>query len=197
MSHRAQNCAGFVLTGGKSTRMGRDKAFLEFEGQTLLDRALTVLTQACDHVKIVGDPVRFAKYEAETVIADTFPGCGPLGGIHAALTHSSSDLNLILAVDMPFVSSELLSFLLATAKDNAAVVNVPRINDGLQPLCAIYRRDFASIAKQALRAGKYKIDALFPTVSTHVIEESVLEAAGFSARSFLNMNTPQDFADQK
>jgi molybdopterin-guanine dinucleotide biosynthesis protein A len=197
MSHRAQNRAGFVLAGGKSTRMGRDKAFLEFEGQTLLDRALTVVTRACDHVKIVGDPARFAKYESQTILADTFPGCGPLAGIHAALTHSSSDLNLMLAVDMPFVSSELLSFLLTKAEDNAAVVNVPRIKDGLQPLCAIYRRDFTSIAERALRAGKYKIDALFPAVSTHVIEETVLQAAGFSARSFFNMNTPHDFADQR
>jgi molybdopterin-guanine dinucleotide biosynthesis protein A len=177
--------------------MGSDKAFLEFEGQTLLDRALTVLTQACDHVKIVGDPARFAMYESQTVIADTFPGCGPLGGIHAALKHSSSELNLILAVDMPFVSSELLSFLLARADNNAALVNVPRINDRLQPLCAIYRRDFTLIAEQALRAGEYKIDALFPSVSRHIIEEKVLEAAGFSPRSFFNMNTPHDFADQK
>jgi len=197
MSHREQNRAGFVLAGGKSTRMGSDKAFLEFGGRTLLDRAIRVVTPVCDRVKIVGDPVKFAKYESETVIADTFPGCGPLGGIHAALAHSSSGLNLMLAVDMPFVSSELLAFLFARAEDNASVVTVPRINDGLQPLCAIYRRDFAPIAEQALRAGKYKIDALFSAVSMNVIEETALEAAGFSARSFFNMNTPHDFADQR
>jgi molybdopterin-guanine dinucleotide biosynthesis protein A len=197
MSHREQNRAGFVLAGGKSTRMGSDKAFLEFEGRTLLDRALMAMTPVCNHVKIVGDPAKFAKYEPETVISDTFPGCGPLGGIHAALARSSFELNLMLAVDMPFVSSELLSFLFARAEDNAAVVNVPRINDGLQPLCAIYRRDFGSIAEQALREGKYKIDAMFSAVSMNVIEEAALEAAGFSARGFFNMNTPQDFSDQR
>jgi molybdopterin-guanine dinucleotide biosynthesis protein A len=197
MSHREQNRVGFVLAGGKSIRMGSDKAFLEFEGRTLLDRALAVMTPVCNPVKIVGDPVRFAKYESEMVIADTFPGCGPLGGIHAALTHSSWELNLMLAVDMPFVSSELLSFLFATAEDNAAAVNVPRINDGLQPLCAIYRRDFASVAANALRAGRYKINALFAAVSTNVIDETALVSAGFSARSFFNMNTPQDFADRR
>jgi molybdopterin-guanine dinucleotide biosynthesis protein A len=197
MSHREQNRAGFVLAGGKSTRMGSDKAFLQFEGRTLLDRALTVMATVCDHVKIVADPVKFAKYESETVIADTFPGCGPLGGIHAALAQSSFRLNLMLAVDMPFVSSELLSFLFARAEGNAAVVNVPRISDGLQPLCAIYRRDFAAVAEQALRAGKYKIDALFADVSINVIEETALISAGFSAQSFFNMNTPQDFSDQR
>ena len=196
MVNREQNRAGFVLAGGKSTRMGSDKAFLEFEGRTLLDRALTVMTPVCDHVTIVGDPVKFAKYESETVLADTFPGCGPLGGIHAALEHSSGRLNLMLAVDMPFVSPELLSFLFAKAEDNDAVVSVPRINDGLQPLCAIYRRDFASIAEQALRAGKYKIDALFADVSINAIEETALISAGFCARNFFNMNTPQDFTNQ-
>jgi molybdopterin-guanine dinucleotide biosynthesis protein A len=197
MSHREQNRAGFVLAGGKSIRMGSDKAFLEIEGRTLLDRALSVMTPVCDPVKIVGDPVRFAKYDSQMVIADRFPGCGPLGGIHAALTHSSSELNLMLAVDMPFVSSELLSFLFAEAEDNGAVVNVPRVNEALQPLCAVYRRDFAAVAEDALRTGKYKIDPLFAAVSTNVIEENALVSAGFSTRSFFNMNTPQDFTDRR
>ena len=184
--------AGFVLAGGMSVRMGMDKAFLNFGGQTLLDRALEVLTKVCDRVSIVGDPLKFAKYGPESVVADIFPGSGPLGGIHSALLHSSAELNLMLAVDMPFVSAELLAFLFATAQNNAAVVTVPRANDRLQPLCAIYRRNFAPLAEQALRAGKYKIDAAFSGVPTKVIEEPELQVAGFSARNFFNMNTPQD-----
>jgi len=106
---------GFVLAGGKSSRMGPtvDKAFLDFRGQTLLDRALGVMGAACGRVAIVGDPAKFAK--AGSVIADIFPGCGPLGGVHAALVHSLAELNLMLAVDMPFVSSELLAFLFDVA----------------------------------------------------------------------------------
>jgi molybdopterin-guanine dinucleotide biosynthesis protein A len=184
--------AGFILAGGKSTRMGADKSFLEFDGQTLLERALTLTTKVCDRVTIVGDPAKFANYKADSVIADIFPGCGPLAGIHTALVHTSCELNLMLAVDMPFVSPELLSFLLAAATSNAALVTVPRVKDGLQPLCAVYRRDFAGVAEQALRAGKYKIDAAFPDVLTKVIEDDELASAGFSARSFFNMNTPQD-----
>jgi molybdopterin-guanine dinucleotide biosynthesis protein A len=184
--------AGFILAGGKSTRMGVDKAFLEFDGQTLLDRALAVMAMVCDRVTVVGDPAKFASYKADSVIADIFPGCGPLAGIHTALVHTSCELNPMLAVDMPFVSPELLSFLLAAAARNAALVTVARVKDGLQPLCAVYRRDFAGVAEQALRAGKYKIDAAFPDVLTRVIEEDELAAAGFSARSFFNMNTPQD-----
>jgi molybdopterin-guanine dinucleotide biosynthesis protein A len=195
---------GFVLAGGKSSRMGAgvDKVFLEFGGQTLLDRALTVMSEVCDRVTIVGDPARFANYGSseyasskyESVVPDIFPGCGPLAGIHAALVHSPAELNLMLAVDMPFVSPELLAFLFAVAEDEAnhAIITVPRTSKGFQPLCAVYRREFSMAAEQALRAGKYKIDAAFSGLSIRVIEEAELAAAGFSERSFFNVNTPQD-----
>jgi molybdopterin-guanine dinucleotide biosynthesis protein A len=185
---------GFVLAGGKSSRMGagpgKDKVFLEFGGQTLLDRALSVMGTVCDRVTIVGDPAKFTKYES--VVPDIFPGCGPLAGIHAALLHSSAELNLMLAVDMPFVSRELLALLFAAAEESDAVIIVPRSVRGLQPLCAVYRRDFLPVAEQALRAGKYKIDATFSDVSVRVIKEGELAAAGFAERSFFNVNTPQD-----
>ncbi len=185
---------GFLLTGGKSSRMGTntDKAFLDFRGQTLLDRALTVMGEVCGRVTIVGDPAKFSKYGP--VVADIFPGCGPLAGIHAALINSTAELNLMLAVDMPFVSDELLAFLFAAAGDeaNSAIITVPRTSRGFQPLCAIYRRDFSTAAEQALRAGKYKIDAAFSGVSIRVIEEAELAAAGFREQVFFNVNTPQD-----
>ena len=186
---------GFVLTGGKSSRMGTDKASLEFGGQTLLDRALEVMEAVCDSVAIVGDPAKFAKYGAPKygpVIADIFPGCGPLAGIHAALAHSSAELNLMLAVDMPFVFAELLAFLFEVAEDDDAIITVPRVGKGLQPLCAVYRPAFRATAEQSLRAGNYKVDAAFSNVSIHMIEEAELAAAGFSERCFFNVNTPQD-----
>jgi molybdopterin-guanine dinucleotide biosynthesis protein A len=197
---------GFVLAGGKSSRMGggtakdKDKAFLEIRGQTLLDRALAVMGTVCARVAIVGDPAKFTKYGSsksesskyESLVADVFPGCGPLAGIHAALLYSSAELNLMLAVDMPFVSTELLAFLFAAAQESDAIVIVPRSGKGLQPLCAIYRRDFSTVAEQALRAGKYKIDAAFSSVSVRVIEEVELAAAGFSEQNFFNVNTPHD-----
>jgi molybdopterin-guanine dinucleotide biosynthesis protein A len=197
---------GFLLAGGKSSRMGpgqneaNNKVFMDFGGQTLLDRALSVLRPVCDHIAIVGDPAKFMQYES--VVADIFPGCGPLGGIHSALHHSSAEFNLMLAVDMPFVSQQLLEFLFTVAESeynrnerNNAVLTVPRSGIGLQPLCAIYRREFAAIAEQSLRAGKYKITATFSDVSVRVIEEAELAAAGFPARMFFNVNTPQDRLD--
>jgi molybdopterin-guanine dinucleotide biosynthesis protein A len=187
--------AGYILTGGKSSRMGADKAFLDFGSRTLLERAIAVVYETSPNLSIVGDPAKFAAYGS--VIADLYPGCGPLAGIHGALLHSSAELNLMLAVDMPFVSRELLDFLFAAANETDAIVVVPRTARGFQPLCAVYRRAFAAAAEEALRAGNYKIDAVFAGVAVRVIEEEELARAGFSERMFFNVNTPGDLRTAK
>ncbi len=120
--------------------MGVEKAFLLFRGKPLLEHALGVLRAVSSPVTIVGDPAKFSSYGV--AVPDVFSGCGPLAGIHAGLQHSSSELNLFLAVDMPFVSEELLAFVLATGASSEAMVVVPRTARGLQPLCAVYRRSF-------------------------------------------------------
>lgn len=175
--------------------MGADKAFLDFGGRALLERAIAVVRDVCPEVSIVGDSAKFGEYG--TVIADLYPGCGPLAGIHAALMHSSAELNLMLAVDMPFVTRALLTFLFARANETDAIVVVPRTARGFQPLCAVYRRAFAPAAEEALRAGKYKIDAVFAGVAVRVVEEEELARAGFSERMFFNVNTPGDLRTAK
>jgi molybdopterin-guanine dinucleotide biosynthesis protein A len=145
-------------------------------------------------VRIVGDPAKFAPFAP--VVEDVFPGCGPLAGIHAALRKSETDLNLILAIDIPFVSPALLVFLVTQARNSpTSSVTVPRTAHGWQPLCAVYRRDFADAAERSLREGRYKIDALYDLGRTKVITEEDLQAAGFSSDTFRNLNTPEELAD--
>jgi phospholipid/cholesterol/gamma-HCH transport system ATP-binding protein len=183
----------FVLAGGKSSRMGGDKAFVSLDGQTLLARVLALAHSVATDVRIVGDPAKFSSFAP--VVEDVFPDCGPLGGIHAALRASPADLNLILAVDTPFVSLALLQYLITRAKSSpAAMVTVVRASGGWQPLCAVYRREFADAAEKALEAGRYKVDALFTAAQTQVIEEDELKAAGFSLSMFRNLNTPEEVA---
>ncbi len=185
--------SAFILAGGKSTRMGTDKAFVPLDGRTLLARALDLARQITSHVYIVGEGKKFAPFAP--VIEDIYPGCGPLGGIHAALRSSQSELNVILAVDTPFVSLALLQHLITRARNNpGAVVTVPRANRGYEPLCAIYRRDFARTAELALQQRRYKIDALFDDKAAQVIGEQELQTAGFSPRIFENVNTPEELA---
>ena len=185
--------AAFILAGGKSTRMGTDKAFVTFDGRTLLSRALEAARSVTCNVRIVGDPGKFTPFAP--VVEDIFRECGPLGGIHAALRGSEFDLNLMLAVDLPFVSPSLLQFLIDRARDSAAAAaTVPRTAHGWQPLCAVYRRQFTYIAEKALRERRYKIDALFETARAQAIHEEELRAAGFSPDLFQNLNTPEDLA---
>src|SRR5580693_5040871 len=184
----SEACAAFILAGGKSSRMGADKAFVVLDGRTLLERALDLARTLTPDVTIVGAASKFQRFGP--VVEDVFPGCGPLGGIHAALRASRAELNLMLAGGVPFVTPALLEFLIARARGSAAMVTVPRIGGRWQPLCAVYRREFADAAEAALRAGRYKIDALFDQVQ--VIAEEALEAAGFSSNIFRNLNTKED-----
>ena len=187
---RVEPIAAFILAGGKSTRMGQDKAFLELEGETLLARAITLAASAASEIRLVGDPQKLLPFGR--VVEDVFPDRGPLGGIHAALTNSTADLNLVLAVDLPFVEPRFLAYLLSVASQSGAIVSVPRASGGWQPLCAVYRREFGPVAERALRKRKNKIDALFSQVETRVISEEELERMGFSTEMFRNLNTAED-----
>jgi phospholipid/cholesterol/gamma-HCH transport system ATP-binding protein len=181
----------FILAGGRSTRMGLDKAFVQLDGRTLLARALELARGLATDVRIVGDVAKFEKFGP--VVEDIFQNCGPLGGIHAALRASATELNLILAVDVPFVAAQFLSYMIAQAVNcSSASAVVPRAAGGWQPLCAVYRRSFAEGAETALRAGHNKIDRLFDLLEIRVIDEDELVRAGFSLDIFRNLNTREE-----
>jgi molybdopterin-guanine dinucleotide biosynthesis protein A len=182
--------SAFVLAGGRSSRMGMDKAFIEFQGRTLLDRALTLVTAITPNVHIVGNRAKFGAFGK--VVEDEFPDHGPLGGIHAALRSSTAELNLILALDMPFVQERFLNYLVSEAEKGDAVATVPTAAGNWQPLCAVYRKAFADLAEPALRSGRNKIDPLFKDALVRVITQDELERAGFSAELFRNLNTPEE-----
>ena len=185
--------AAFILAGGKSTRMGTDKAFVPLEGRPLLARALDLARSISSDVHIVGDAAKFAPFAP--VVEDIFPACGPLGGIHAALRASDKELNAILAVDLPFVSFALLQFLITRARNSKATATLARADGFWQPLCAVYRRDFAEAAESALRVGHYKIDPLFDKVPVQGITQEELEMAGFTPAIFRNLNTPEELSE--
>ena len=180
----------FVLAGGKSTRMGSDKAFVMLDGKTLLERALQAARSVTQDVLIVGASSKFSAYAP--VVEDVFLDRGPLGGIHAALSATATDLNVILAVDLPFVEEAFLRFLLKAAQETNAMAVVPRAAGGWQPLCAVYRKVFGQPAGQFLKAGRNKIDWLFGPVPVLTIPEQEIMRAGFSLDMFRNINTREE-----
>jgi molybdenum cofactor guanylyltransferase len=200
---------GFVLAGGKSTRMGRDKAALALDGCPLLDHAVGVLRQVAHAVGILGSKHLYSDHGAP-VVEDIFPGCGPLSGIHAALSHTRTEFNLIIAVDTPFLSPRFLTFLAERAIRSGAAVTTPEIAGYRQPLCSVYSREFLPIAEQALKSAgprdhpeqepratatksaDYKIVPLFPAGRTLVINEGEMARFAFTPEMFENLNTPDD-----
>jgi molybdopterin-guanine dinucleotide biosynthesis protein A len=166
--------SGFVLAGGRSLRLGQDKALLpwpsEGNGQTMLQHAIARLQSVCATVSICAD--RDDLPGAEIVIPDAMPGSGPLGGIVAALEHATTDWNFILAVDLPLLPIEVLQALAAraySAKGNdgpsrsssfgAIACILPEVGGLPQPLCGLYRRALAPGLRRALEGGKFKVMA--------------------------------------
>ena len=186
---------GFVLAGGKSSRMGEDKAFMQLFGRTLLTHALELARAATGSAWIVGSREKFASFGQ--VAEDIYPGHGPLAGIHKALTSTQTELNLILAVDMPFLQPDFLNYLVAQACDSTAAVVVPEAGRCLQPLCAVYRREFAKVAERSLVANRNKIERLFAEVRTRVIKREELKRNGFSEEMFRNLNTELDWQEAR
>ncbi len=193
VSAPACDVSAFIVAGGRSTRMGegKDKAFLDFAGQSLLQRSIAAARAVSSLVALVGPASRLASFG--TVVEDIYRGQGPLGGIHAALRHSNTRLNLILAVDMPMLEVSFLEYLVATARKSDALVTVPFVEGRYQPLCAVYASEFAVVAEQSLSAGKNKIDPLFAAIKMRVIDETELSAGSFPSDIFTNVNTSAQF----
>ena len=171
--------------------MGSDKALLVFREHTLLGRVLKTAAAVAGQVVIVGPRERYAKYGV--VIEDVYAGCGPLGGIHSALSATVTELNLVLSVDMPLMTAEFLSWLLARAGAAREWMVVPDALGGQQPLCAVYRRPVQALADQALKDGDYKIGHLFQRAPTLYISEAEMREAGFSPQIFRNVNTAREY----
>ncbi len=185
-----QDVTVFVVAGGKSTRMGADKALLELDGETLLARILRKARSVAGKVCIVGSREKFELYGP--VIEDVYPDRGPLAGIHAALQATTTELNLVVAVDMPFLPAIALKYIVDQARACDAVVTIPCINGFRQTLCAVYRLEFAELAEQSLRDGRNKIDPLYELTTLRVLDEAELAEVDIVPAMFENLNSPQD-----
>jgi len=185
------NVTGFVLAGGKSSRMGANKALLALNGTTLVEQAKAIVGQICERVFILGSRQLYGVFGE--CYEDVYANCGPLGGIHAALLNSQTPYSLIIAVDTPFIRLEFLNYMIERALNSSAVVTVPRIGGMVQPLCAVFSRNFLPIAEAALKFAQYKVEAAFPAERTLVLSEAELSSFEMAAEMFENLNTPEDF----
>lgn len=178
--------AGFVLVGGRSRRMGRDKALLPYSGSVLAGFVARTVEAAAGSVKLVGTPERYGHLGVET-IADLRPDAGPLGGIEAALTATTAEWNLVVACDMPGAPVRILRELLDAAERSGADCVVPLDSGGRpQPLCAVYHRRCRSAVTHALDQGRRAVRDLLPRLRR-------VSWMADTDRWLENLNTPRDW----
>jgi len=184
----AGDCTGVVLAGGRSSRMGRDKALLSISGVSFLHRVTATLRQVLPGVVIISDRESEHRIPGFTVYRDLLPDCGPLGGIHTALSKSTRPYAFVLSCDVPFASADLLREILDRARPGEVTI----AGDGLDvhPLLGIYPASLLPLLEEDLKAGRKKVGAFLarPDVPLAVLPLS------HRSHELRNINTPEDFS---
>jgi len=182
-----------ILAGGRATRFGgRDKGALIVDGTSIRAHQLAALAQIALDIMIVGgEPAADQTAVPVRTIADRVSGCGPLGGLHAALTEARGDATVILACDMPFVSATFLAYLLGLTSEADAIV--PRTDRGYHPLCAAYTRACVEPIARRLAGGRLKMIGLLDDLRVRVVTTEEMRAFGDPEALVANVNTPAEY----
>lgn len=196
-----------ILAGGQARRYGgRDKSALVVDGRSIRARQIETLAAIAHDILIVGSRANLQSADAAcsgeknresarhavTIrsVADRVPGCGPLGGLHAALVESTGNATVVVACDMPYISGAMLAYL-ATLAASADVV-VPRTDSGYHPLCAVYTRACLQPAARRLAERRLKMIDLFEDLRVRVVDADELRGFGDVRRLLTNINSPDD-----
>ncbi len=202
---------GIVLAGGRSSRMGREKAFLRIGGQPLVERVIGRLQRLCTEMIIVtNSPEHYAHLPAR-LVSDVIPGRGPLVGIYSGLREAQNDLAVVVACDMPFLNPSLLQFMVAQSSRYDVVIPRTRYEaaprglhrhqalptgraKGLHPLHAVYRKTCLPPIERLIGANDLRVIGFFPQVRVRYVEQDEIVRFDPLQRSFFNVNTPSDLS---
>ncbi len=177
---------GVIFAGGKSARMGSDKAGLCIDGQSLFQRVSRALGQVCSRVQIAGERPDLASATLPS-FADSYPGSS-LGGLHNALANVATEWILVLPCDLPFPSPRLLQTLLSRREGVQAVI--PRTSYGSEPLIACYHRSALPLVEAQITQGNLRMTDLLARLQVCYLEEQELPTGW--RRALTNLNRPQE-----
>jgi molybdenum cofactor guanylyltransferase len=182
--------SGIILSGGKSVRMGEDKAFIQVDGVPIISRIYDLFKELFQEVIIVTNQREFFKNFDSKICQDLIPDKGALGGLYTGLFFSSFQYSFCVACDMPFIKKSLIQYLIKNIQDDDVVV--PRTKDGFQPLHAIYSKSCLNPIKRIIDEGKYKIIDFYRMVRLRIVEEHDFLSLDPFRESFINVNTPEE-----
>jgi molybdopterin-guanine dinucleotide biosynthesis protein A len=180
-----------IMAGGKSTRMGQDKAWIELDGEPLIARVASVLAEVADEVIVVANDPRYESLGLR-VVRDRYPTGGALGGIATGVGAATHDTVLVAACDMPFLSPDVWRLILGHAGD--ADVVIPRIGGEYETLHALYTKTCVPQMARAIAENRLRVISFFEQVRVLAIEEPELRAVDPTLRAFTNVNTPEELA---
>jgi molybdopterin-guanine dinucleotide biosynthesis protein A len=180
-----------IMAGGKSTRMGQDKAWIELDGEPLIARVASVLAEVADEVIVVANDPRYESLGLR-VVRDRYPAGGALGGIATGVGAATHDTVLVAACDMPFLSADMWRLLLGHAGE--ADVVIPRIGGEYETLHALYTKACVPQMARAIAENRLRVISFFDQVRVLAVEEPELRTVDPTLRAFTNVNTPEELA---
>jgi molybdopterin-guanine dinucleotide biosynthesis protein A len=183
--------ATIILAGGSSSRMGREKASLAVGESTALQSLVNRFAGKIGPVVVVLRPDQEIAVEGAIAARDIHHGVGPLGGLHAGLLASPDEENFVLACDMPFADPELARYITSLLANCDAVV--PMLEPGPEPLHAAYRKICLAEIERSIAAGKLKMRDALDRLQVHYLPEQEIRERDPALRSFVNVNTPEDY----
>jgi molybdenum cofactor guanylyltransferase len=194
MSGRVWTAA--ILAGGQARRLGgRDKSALRVGAASILEHQLSIVRELTPHILIVGREQPHPEQPDVRTVPDRVPGAGALGGLYTALIEARTDQVVVLACDMPFVTTPFLSLLASLGDQNVeADVVLPRDERGRHPLCASYRTRVAPRLKRHIDAGELRVREAVNELHVREVGPDQLAAYNQAGRLLLNVNTPDDYA---
>jgi len=185
-----------IQAGGQSTRMGEDKALKPFLGHPLIQRVVDRMMPIADEIIVTTNQPANYTFLNLRLIPDLKPGRGALGGLYTALFSASHPAVAVVACDMPFASPSLIEAAHRLLIEEEADVVIPRLDEGCEPLHAVYRRETCIPAiESAIEAGQWKVIAWFPQVKVRALMPEEVRLYDPSGLAFWNLNTPEEFAE--
>jgi molybdopterin-guanine dinucleotide biosynthesis protein A len=191
-----QQIAGFILAGGESSRMGRDKALLELGGVPLILRTARLVESVAGTSTVIGNAEAY-KSLGLRMIGDDWPGAGPLGGIATALRASDAPWSLVVACDLPYMTRDWLEYLIARAGASLADAVVAMNAQGAEPLCAIYHKRGEGAIRKVLERGTRKVKEGLKEIRIEAIAPAEWKVFDSEGCLFKNMNSPEDYEEAR
>lgn len=181
---------GIILAGGKNSRMGVKKAFLNIGGTKIIDNIIYIFKKIFDEIIIVTNTPEDYEYCKVKLVSDIIPGKGPLGGIYTGLNAAKNEYCFVTACDMPFIDEILIQYIIGISGYD---IVVPLVHGKYEPLFALYSKKCISVLRQQLKEEELSLKEIFKRCIVKEIKEEELCKTKSELISFTNVNTPEEF----